>query len=117
MPEAALVRRDLARVQIEINDPNLLDRAIKNLNISLTIEPRSAFNWHLLSIAHGRKGNIGQSSIALAEEALLKGKHDVATFHAGRVQKLFSQGEREWMIAEDIRLAAKELSSSQRRNK
>tara|TARA_Y100001960_G_scaffold331110_1_gene427064 strand:+ start:404 stop:1762 length:1359 start_codon:yes stop_codon:yes gene_type:complete len=117
LPESALVRRDLARVQIEMNDPNFLDRAIKNLNVSVTIEPRSAFNWHLLAIAHGRKGNIGQSSIALAEEALLKGKHEIATFHARRVQKLFSQGEREWMIAEDIRLAAKELSSTQRRNK
>ncbi len=117
LPESALVRRDLARVQIEINDPNLLDNAIKNLNVSVTIEPRSAFNWRLLAIAHGRKGNLGQSSIALAEEALLKGNPKIAEFHAGRVQKLFSQGDREWMIAEDIRLAAKDLSIAQRQNK
>ena len=117
LPNSALIRRDLARVQLELGGPKYLDFAIKNLKASAAIEPRSAFNWHLLAIAHGRKGNLGHSSIALAEEALLRGKPKIAEFHAGRVQKLFSQGEREWLIAEDIRLAAKDLAVRKRRGK
>ena len=117
LPNSALIRRDLARVQLELGGPKYLDSAIKNLKASVALEPRSAFNWHLLAVAHGRKGNLGHSSIALAEEALLRGKPKIAEFHAGRVHKLFSQGEREWLIAEDIRLAAKDLAVRKRRRR
>jgi len=117
LPDSALIRRDLARVQLELGGLDYIDHAIKNLKASVAIEPRSAFNWHLLALAHGRKGNLGHSSIALAEEALLRGEPKIAEFHAGRVQKLFSQGKREWLIAEDIRLAAKDLAVRKRRGK
>ena len=116
LPDSALILRDLARVQLEMNDSSLIDNAIINLEASLSIEPRSAFSWRLLATAHGRKGDQGRSSIALAEEALLKGRPKNAEFHAGRALKLFLKGSREWLQAEDIRIAAKDLSSQQRRN-
>lgn len=117
LPDSGLIRRALARVQIEFNQPQLTDAAIINLEAALATEREQAFTWHLLAIAHGRKGDQGRSSIALAEESLLKDKPDIAEFHAGRALGLFAQGTREWLQAEDIRLAAKEMASRQRREK
>ena len=111
LPNSALIRRDLARVQVEFNEPAMLDAAIVNLRAALAVERNSAFNWRLIAIAYGRKGDHGRSSIALAEEALLKGKPDVAAYQANRAIKLFPEGSREWLQAEDIRLAAEQLSA------
>jgi len=107
LPDSFLIRRDLARAQIEINDPKLIDMAIKNLRLSLPQEPRTAFTWRLLATAYGRKGDVGNSSLALAEEALLIGKPDIAAYHAGRAEKLFARGSREWLHSQDILQAIK----------
>jgi predicted Zn-dependent protease len=116
LPDSALIRRDLARIQIEFNEPALINAAIINLEAALASESQSAFTWHLLAIAHGRNNDKGRSSLALAEEALLKGNSKFAEFHAGRALKIFSKGSREWLQAEDIRLAAKELANRIKRN-
>jgi predicted Zn-dependent protease len=116
LPDSALIRRDLGRIQIEFNEPALIKAAIINLQAALASENQSAFTWHLLAIAHGRNNDLGRSSIALAEEALLKGNPKFAEFHTGRALKIFSEGSREWLQAEDIRLAAKELANRIRRN-
>lgn len=116
LPDSGLIRRELARVQIEFNQRSMNDAAVINLEAALATETDSPFLWHLLAIAHGRNGDQGRSSIALAEEALLKGKPDIAEFHTGRALKLFKEGTREWLQAEDIRLAAKELASRKKRN-
>ncbi len=115
LPNSALIRRDLARAQIEYNQPAFLKAAVINLEAALAVEPRSPFNWHLLAIAHGRNGDQGRSSLALAEEALLKNDPKVALHHAGRAQKIFPEGSREWLQAGDILLAAKSAASKQRR--
>ncbi len=107
LPGSFLIRRDLARAQIEMNDLKLIDPAIRNLRIALPKEPKSAFTWRLLATAYGRKGDVGNSSLALAEEALIKGKPDIASYHAGRAEKLFATGTREWLQSQDIMLAVK----------
>ncbi len=117
LPDNGLIRRELARVQLEFNQPQLTDAAIINLEAALATEGVQPFTWRLLAIAHGRNGDQGRSSIALAEEALLQEKPDVAAYHAGRALGLFKEGSREWIQAEDIRLAAKEMESRKRREK
>lgn len=115
LPDAPLIRRDLARAQLESKDPTLYDDAVDNLEAALFDDRESAFNWHFLAIAHGRRGDMGRSSLALAEEALLKGKPEVAKFHAGRAAQHFTRGSREWLQSEDIRLAAAEQERAQKR--
>ncbi|MBT6093925.1 MAG: M48 family metalloprotease [Rhodospirillaceae bacterium] len=115
LPNSALIRRDLARAQIEYNQPAFLEAAVINLEAALAIERRSAFNWHLLAIAYGRIGDQGRSSLALAEEALIRSKPKTALHHAGRAQKIFPEGSREWLQAGDILLAAKGDAARQRR--
>ena len=107
LPDNALFRRDLARVQLELNDPSLLDEAIKNLLMSQAEDAESPFTWRQLAIAYGRKGDKGRSSLALAEEALLRGRLSVARFHGGLAERLFPNGSREWLQAQDILLAAR----------
>lgn len=116
VPDSALILRDLARVQIDIKDPPQLDAAIINLDAALTIDPTTPFNWRLLAIAQGRKGDKGRSALALGEEALLIGKPSNARFHAGLAKTLFKEGSREWLQAEDILAAATELERTQSRN-
>jgi predicted Zn-dependent protease len=114
-PDSFLIRRELARVQIEANDPKLTVAAINNLKIALPAEPKSAFTWRLLATAYGRIGQKGRSSLALAEEALINGKPDIASYHAGRAERLFEKGSREWIQSQDILMATK--SAAKKRKK
>ena len=107
IPDQPLLLRALARVQIELNDPAYLDRAILNLRAALHREPKSPSSWRDLAIAYGRLGRMGQSSLALAEEALLKHDLGAASFHASRAETLLAEGTPGWLQSQDILHAAK----------
>jgi len=117
LPNSHLIRRDLARIQLETKDLTMLDSAIGNLNASLAIEQFSSFSWRQLAIAYGRKGDNGRRSLALAEEALLISKPEIARYHAGFAEQIFAEGEREWLQARDIQLAANELEKAIKRRR
>lgn len=102
LPRSALLRLGLARAQLETNDPALLDSAVANLRAAVQKEPESSFTWRQLAIAHGRKGEMGLSSLAMAEEALLMGKKNDAVYHANRAEKLLPKGSMGWLQTQDI---------------
>jgi predicted Zn-dependent protease len=102
LPESPLIKRDLARVQLALNDPNLLNDIIINLKAALSVNRDSPFTWRQLAIAYGRRGEKGYSSLALAEEALLTGRLEVARYHGGLAERIFPEGSREWIQAQDI---------------
>ena len=106
-PNETLFLQELGRMLIEFQDPAALDEAIQNLERAIAQDRDSATAWRYLGIAYGRKEDIGRSSLALGEYALLIGEHSQARFHSGRALKLFSRGSREWLHAEDIQNAAK----------
>ena len=106
-PGSSLLQRDLARVLIEANDPALLEEAIKHLLVSLGVDRTDTLSWRQLAIAYGRQKKTAESSLALAEEALLNGKSENAIFHAGRAEKLLPEGSRGWLQAQDILLIAR----------
>ena len=107
LPGNPLIRRDLARAQLALNEPALLPDAIANLEAALAEDRESPFNWRQLAIAYGRQGDKGHSSLALAEEALLTGRHSVARYHGGLAERVFPKGSREWLHAQDILTAAR----------
>lgn len=109
LPNSALLRRGLAQVQLEINDAELLEPAVANLRAALQLESDSSFTWRQLAIAYGRQGRMGQSSLALAEEAMLKGIRADALHHAGRAGKLLAEGSSGWLQAQDILQAAENM--------
>ena len=107
IPDQPLLLRALARVQIELNDPAYLERAILNLRAALYREPRSPSSWRDLAIAYGRLGRMGQSSLAMAEESLLKDDLGAASYHATRAEKLLAEGTPGWLQSQDILNATK----------
>ncbi len=107
MPRSPLLRRGLAQVQLELQDPALLEPAILNLRAAVQHDAEAPFTWRQLAIAYGRRGEKGMSAVALAEEALLKGDGRLARYHAGRAEKLLPRGSIGWLQAQDILQAAK----------
>ncbi len=107
LPHAPLLRAGLARVQLELNEPALLEPAIANLRAVLRKEKDSPFLWRQLAIAYGRDGQMGLSALAMAEEGMLKGDTPAARHHAARAQELLPRGSAGWLQAEDILSAAK----------
>ena len=108
LPRSALLRIGLARAQIETNTPAMTEAAIGNLDLVLTSNPDYPFAWRQLAIAYGRQKKMGESSRALAEEALLYGRNEAAVAIAERAKKLLKRGSPPWLRAEDIIVAAKE---------
>ncbi len=107
LPQNGLIRRSLAQVQLEMDDAALLEPAAKNLRLALREEADSPFTWRLLAIAYGRNGQVAESSLALAEEAMLKGDKSAAAHHAGRAESLLPRGSPGWLKAQDILQATK----------
>ncbi len=101
-PREPLLRMELARVMIELNDPTLLRPAIAELESSLSRERDNPFTWRQLGIAWGRLGEQGQSSLALAEEALLQGDDSLARLQAQRAENALPPGPAK-LRAQDIR--------------
>ncbi len=109
LPKSAVIRKELANAQLGLKRPELIDPAIDNLRAALHQEPQSPGSWRQLAIAYGMKGDKGQSSLALAEEGLLNNNPEVAKYHAGLAERLYKNGTREWLQAQDIQIAAIDL--------
>ena len=107
LPGSNLLRLGLARAQLESASPELLKPAIVNLRAALSEDPDNPFMWRQLAIAYGRDGQAAMSYLALAEEALLKGKGREALYQAERAKKELATGSSAWLQAEDIARAAK----------
>lgn len=101
-PNEPLLRFELAQVLVEAGDKPFLDEAVKNLTMAVNREPRFAAAWHYLGIAYGRLDKMGESALALGEEALLEGRTQDALYHAHKAEKAFPHGSREWLHAQDI---------------
>lgn len=100
----------LAQARLEGGNPADLPRVIDDLNRAITIGGRGqAFAWRLLATAYGRQGDLGMSSVALAEEALAYGDRETAREQATRAQQVLAQGSRGWLRAQDILRAAEDL--------
>jgi predicted Zn-dependent protease len=105
-PDSALLRVELAQVQIESNKPELTRSAIANLNEAVRYEDENATAWHFLAIGYGRENDLGMSSLALAEEAMTTGDRALAVQQAKRATQLLKAGTPARQRAEDLRLLA-----------
>jgi predicted Zn-dependent protease len=108
LPDVALLRVELAQAEIEATDaaPALQD-AVSILKDAVRDDDSNADAWHDLGIAQGKLGNIGEASLALAEEALLVGDLRLAVQQARRAAELLPRGSPGWIRADDISREAK----------
>lgn len=103
LPHSPLIRIELAQCQIELEDPSLLEDAQKNLTFAVGLEPDNAPAWRSLGIAHGRAGDDGMASYALAEHALITGRLSEAVYHVERAERLVGQKSSVWLKIQDLR--------------
>jgi predicted Zn-dependent protease len=91
-PENALLRIELAQVELESNEAALVPKALAHLNDAIRFEDRNPDSWHFLAIAYGRGNNIGMMALALAEEGIANGDFTQARQQAARALKLLPPG-------------------------
>jgi len=115
LPESALLKAQLAHAQIEKSTPQMLSKAIENLHYSVAKDPRRPFVWRQLGIAYGRLGKMGESSHALAEEAILQGRFREAVRIAERAKKQLKRGSPDWLRSEDIISTARQNLKSRKK--
>jgi predicted Zn-dependent protease len=105
-PDVALLHVELAQVEIETEDTSLNTDALANLKSAAQYEARNADTWHFLAIAYGRNGDLGNSYLALAEEAMASGDKAQAKAQSQRALKLLPAGSQARLRAEDIEMEA-----------
>ncbi len=106
LPDAPLLRVNLAHALIETNDATQLDDAVDNLKMATAREPENVLAWRLLSQAYSSQGKEGEARLASAEYYFAAGGQDEATQFALRARDLLPRGSIEWRRAMDIVLAS-----------
>lgn len=101
-PREPLIAMELARVELELGDPALLDQAIEHFRQTIQMDENTGFVWQQLGIAYGRKGDVGMSSLALAEAELRAGQLSGAEFQANRASEMLPKGTSAHLQALDI---------------
>jgi len=109
MPDNALLRLELATAQVATEDKALNAAGIRNLEQAVKGEPESAEIWRQLAVAYGRDGQLGMSSLAQAEQAMLLGRRVDARAFAERAERLLPAGSPHILRAQDIKSAAERL--------
>ncbi len=107
LPASALLKGDLARVQLALGDPQSIIQATANFRAALRREPTNTLYWRQLGTAYGKLNRVGESSLALAEEAVLRGQGANALRLAERAKKSLPRGSPDWIRAEDILASTK----------
>jgi len=112
-PDQDLIAVELARVELEMDDPALLDSAIEHFHTAVKLGGASSFVWRQLGIAYGRKGDMGLSALALAEAELRMGQLANAEYQANRAADLLPEGTSAHLQAQDILEAIKAVRQAQ----
>lgn len=106
-PREPLIAMEFARATLELNDPALLDSAIEHFQLAVRHGEASSFVWKQLSIAYGRKGDMGMSDLARAEAELRARQLANAEFFATRASDTLKKGTSAHLQALDILEAIK----------
>ena len=101
-PGEPLLRMALAKAQVEIGDPALLEDALSNLLAATRSEPGLLEAWRLLTIVQGRLGDQGGLALSQAEFRLRGGDPKAAETLANRALDLLPTGSPGWIRAQDI---------------
>ena len=107
MPDAPLLRSNLAQALIAVGGPAKLDEAVRHLQRSLQQEPDSPLGWRLLAEAYDGQNKPGPARLAAAEQNFYLGQLLEARTFAFNARKLLVKGTPEWRRATDIILASK----------
>ncbi|SFS72561.1 M48 family metalloprotease [Brevundimonas viscosa] len=106
MPEAPLLRINLAHAMIETRDAGLLAGAVDHLKRAAALERDNTMAWRLLSQAYASQGKEGEARLASAEMYFAMGAEEQATQFALRARDMLQPGTAEYTRAMDIVFAS-----------
>lgn len=103
-PDAPLLHLNLAQALVATKTLENLDRAKKELNYVLKMEPGNSFAWYQMSLVHERQGQPGLAKLATAEQAYAMGDYLRAQGFAERAKHDLQPNTVAWRRANDITL-------------
>jgi len=103
LPSSALMKIDFARSLIETNTPDNDREALRNLELAVQAESDNFDLWRLEAVVYSRQNNIGMTSLARAEMAILRGQRAEAQAHAAAAERQLTAGTPAWQRAQDIK--------------
>lgn len=106
MPDAPLLRINLAHALIETRDTAKLDAAVGHLKRATALEKDNSMAWRLLGQAYASQGKEGEARLASAEMYFAAGAERQATQFALRARDMLDPGSAEWTRAMDIVFAS-----------
>ena len=107
LPGNGLLEVSLARVLLSLNDEAAAQEALGLLESAIDSEGEWAFTWRQLAIAYGRLDRIGDTALALAEEAIRRRDYRTAEGQARLAQAQLPTGSAAALRALDIEEVAK----------
>ena len=117
LPNNALIRGELGLAQVESNDPNELNNAIENLQLSVKLDPEDSTSWRELATIYMRQNNTTMVEASMAEYALLSGSYRDAYHHAEVALKSLKPGTSIAIRMSDIRSQAQQLQEQTYRSR
>lgn len=115
LPDAALIRTELGRVLVALEDNRKLPEAIQHLEYATSADRKNPQAWRLLATAYGREDRMGQSHLALAEEALVLNKPDQALQQLEYANQYIKDGSPARLREQDLRKEALKLRKEQKK--
>jgi len=108
VPDVALLRVELAQVELETQDPALARDALVNLKNADIYENENPDLWRYMAIAYGRLGDKGETALAQAEQAMAEGDQQMAKHEAADAVRLLPPGPSR-LRAEDLQLEVQQM--------
>jgi len=102
LPQAPLLRVNLAMSMIATDNDVYLDEAGQHLRVALDIEQDNTFAWYQLSIVHERNGDTARAMLAIAEQSYALGNIGRAAQFAARARPQLEAGTPDWYRANEI---------------
>ena len=102
LPDAPLLRINLAQAMIATEDSGLNAAAIRHLETAILSEQENSFAWHQLAVAYARQGKIGKADLATAERHFNNRQMGPAVAFAKRARINVVKGSTHWQRAMDI---------------
>ena len=112
-PAEPLIRVGLGSALVATEDPSRTATAIEQLRIAVNQDARNAEAWRVLAAAFGRAGDVGQASLASAEQNILGGSSREALRFAEMAIRRIDSGSPGWLRAQDIKRLAEERLKQQ----
>lgn len=102
-PAAAILKIDLARALLDVNNPDNIREAMRNLDLASQRESGNFELWRLMASGYSQLNDQGMTSLARAEMAALRGQRAEAQAHAEAASRQLTAGTPAWQRAQDLK--------------